>query len=162
MIFPQQKREVANLKMENIPEIPFSIEEASRQYRNTRSASCRSWLPDGEGMIIGTRFGETSQLHLLNEPLGVRNQITFFNEPVRGGYPCPKSEFNGFLFSKDIGKYYKITPDERDLNYDQYFSKGTKEKNLHEYNSNNTSQLSVDEMKKILLDLPEIRIDLNN
>ena len=108
--FSQQIREVANLRMENVPEIPLSIEQASRQYRNTRSASCRSWLPNGEGMIIGTRFGETSQLHLLNEPLGARNQITFFDEPVRGGYVCPNPEFNGFLYSKDIGgnEFYQI------------------------------------------------------
>ena len=61
-------------------------------------------------MIIGTRFGETSQLHLLNEPLGARNQITFFDEPVRGGYVCPNPELNGFLFSKDIGgnEFYQI------------------------------------------------------
>ena len=107
--FSQQIREVANLRMENVPEIPLSIEEASRQYRNTRSASCRSWLPNGEGMIIGTRFGETSQLHLLNEPLGARNQITFFDEPARGGY-VSKPWFNGFLYSKDIGgnEFYQI------------------------------------------------------
>ena len=110
LLFSQQIREVANLKMENVPKIPFSIEQASRQYRNTRSASCRSWLPNGEGMIIGTRFGETSQLHLLNEPLGARNQITFFDEPVRGGYMCPNPDINGFLYSKDIGgnEFYQI------------------------------------------------------
>ena len=110
LLFSQQIREVANLKMENVPKIPFSIEQASRQYRNTRSASCRSWLPNGEGMIIGTRFGETSQLHLLNEPLGARNQITFFDEPVRGGYVCPNPDINGFLYSKDIGgnEFYQI------------------------------------------------------
>ena len=110
LLFSQQIREVANLKMENVPKIPSSIEQASRQYRNTRSASCRSWLPNGEGMIIGTRFGETSQLHLLNEPLGARNQITFFDEPVRGGYVCPNPDINGFLYSKDIGgnEFYQI------------------------------------------------------
>ena len=61
-------------------------------------------------MIIGTRFGETSQLHLLNEPHGARNQITFIDEPVRGGYVCPNPELNGFLFSKDIGgnEFYQI------------------------------------------------------
>ena len=66
------------------------------------------------------------------------------------------------LSAKDIGNYYKISPDERDLNYDKYFSKGTKTKEIEEYNSNNTIQLSVDEMKKILLNLPEIKKDLNN
>ena len=61
------------------PDIPLDIIEQSRKYRNTRSASCRSWLRDGSGMIIGTRFGETSQLHMLNMPMGSRNQITFFD-----------------------------------------------------------------------------------
>ena len=62
--------------------------------------------------------------------------------------------------SEDLGDYYKISADNRDLNYDKYFSKGDNVKVAEEYNSDNTKRLSVEEMKKLLLKLPEIQADL--
>ncbi len=64
--------------------------------------------------------------------------------------------------AKDQGKYFKISPDDRDLNYDQYFSSGSNESSIDEYNSNNTNLLSVDEMKNLLMELPQVKTDLNN
>ena len=64
--------------------------------------------------------------------------------------------------SEDQGEYYKISPDDRDLNYDEYFSKGTLKSSIEEYNSNNTNLLSVEEMKNLLMNLPQIKKDLNN
>ena len=62
--------------------------------------------------------------------------------------------------SEDLGDYYKISADNRDLNYDKYFSKGDNLKVAEEYNSDNTKRLTVEEMKKLLLKLPEIQADL--
>ena len=62
--------------------------------------------------------------------------------------------------SEDLGDYYKISADNRDLNYDKYFSKGDNLKVAEEYNSDNTTRLTVEEMKKLLLKLPEIQADL--
>tara|TARA_X000000368_G_scaffold153911_1_gene121258 strand:- start:9849 stop:10850 length:1002 start_codon:yes stop_codon:yes gene_type:complete len=62
----------------------------------------------------------------------------------------------------DQGEYYKISPDDRDLNYDKYFSKGISKSSIEEYNSNNTNLLSVEEMKNLLICLPQIKKDLNN
>lgn len=62
--------------------------------------------------------------------------------------------------SEDLGDYYKISADNRDLNYDKYFSKGDNVKVAEEYNSDNTKRLTVEEMKKLLLKLPEIQADL--
>ena len=59
---------------------------------------------DGRSIIIGTGFGETTQLHKVENPLGQRSQITFYNEPIRGGYFSHNKKINGFLFSKDVGK----------------------------------------------------------
>ena len=59
-------------------------------------------------------------------------------------------------------KYFKVTPDGRDLNYEQYFSEGTLKSSVDEYNSNNTNQLNVEEMKNLLLTLPQIKQDINN
>ena len=61
----------------------------------------------------------------------------------------------------DLGNYYRIKADARDLNYDKYFSKGeTTKKDLEEYNSNNTSILNKDELIKVLLNLPEVKSEL--
>ena len=67
-----------------------------------------------------------------------------------------KEEMNS---AKDLGKYFRISADQRDLNYDKYFSKGNNN-NLEEYNSNNTNILEVDDMKNLLLTLPEIKKDI--
>ena len=53
--------------------------------------------------------------------------------------------------AEDLGDYYRIPADNRDLNYDRYISKGTDElDNAEEYNSHNTKRLNVEEMKEIL------------
>ena len=62
--------------------------------------------------------------------------------------------------SEDLGDYYRVSADNRDLNYDKYFSKGKKTTIKEEYNSHNTNRLDVDQMKDLLLELPEIRQDL--
>ena len=64
--------------------------------------------------------------------------------------------------TEDQGNYFKISPDNRDLNYDQYFSEGTTTSSIDEYNSNNTNLLSVKEMKNLLMDLPHVKMDLQN
>jgi dipeptidyl aminopeptidase/acylaminoacyl peptidase len=102
--------EWGNLVIEEIPEIPKRIKERMRQYRNTRSASIQGWLPGGKGMLISTRFGETSQIHLLEKPGGARRQITFFEEPVGGAVVCPAAVRRGFIFAKDVGggEFYQL------------------------------------------------------
>ena len=63
--------------------------------------------------------------------------------------------------AEDLGEYYRIPADNRDLNYEQFFSEGTPElANLDEYHSHNTSILDIDGMKKLLLKLPIIRKDI--
>jgi len=99
----QNRREVGNMILEDVPEIPLEIKSRIRQYQNTRSASFADWLPNNEGILLSTRFGNTSQLHTIKSPGGARNQITYFDEPVTDGYFCPSSNYNGFLFTKDIG-----------------------------------------------------------
>ena len=62
----------------------------------------------------------------------------------------------------DIGEYFKVPADTRDLNYGKYFVEGSKESSLiDEYNSNNTGQLDVDGIKEKLLSLDYIKKELN-
>ena len=66
------------------------------------------------------------------------------------------------LKSKDLVNYYRISADNRDLNYNKFFSEGKEmNSNLSEYNSENTKRLDLFSMKELLLQLPEIREDLN-
>ena len=61
----------------------------------------------------------------------------------------------------DMGEFYRVPADNRDLNYDNYFTKGSKKRNvLTEFNSNNTALLTVSQIKKKLLTLPYIREEL--
>lgn len=63
----------------------------------------------------------------------------------------------------DLGNYYRIPSDSRDLNYDNYFVTGDKERSQSkEFNSNNATRLKVDEVKKILLGLEYIKKELRN
>jgi UDP-glucose 4-epimerase len=63
--------------------------------------------------------------------------------------------------AEDLGEYYRIPADNRDLNYEQYFSEGMPDINsLNEYHSHNTSILDVEGMKQLLLKLPIIRKDI--
>ncbi|MDD2286120.1 MAG: polysaccharide biosynthesis protein, partial [Paludibacter sp.] len=78
--------------------------------------------------VIGTRHGEK-----LYETLVTREEMA-------------KSE--------DMGDYYRIPADNRDLNYDKYFIEGQEEiATIEDYHSHNTKQLNVEEMKELLMKL---------
>jgi dipeptidyl aminopeptidase/acylaminoacyl peptidase len=52
------------------------------QYANARAAALFDVSADGREVLVGTRFGSTRQLHVVASPLGMREQITFGDEPV--------------------------------------------------------------------------------
>ncbi len=82
--------------------------------------------------IIGTRHGEK-----LYETLLTREEMSI---------------------AEDLGDYYRIPADNRDLNYDKYISCGnSRTAGLNDYNSHNTRRLTGDELKKLLLSLDYIQ-----
>jgi UDP-glucose 4-epimerase len=92
---------------------------------------------DSPVQIIGTRHGEK-----LFETLLTREEMS-------------KAE--------DLGGYYRIPADNRDLNYNLYFSEGeTKVSQREDYNSHNTKRLNVDETVDLLLKLDIIQSELKN
>ena len=94
-------------------------------------------VPDGDTgtNIIGTRHGEK-----LFETLMTREER---------------------LRSEDMGGYYRVAADNRDLNYDKFFTEGNEDvSKIEDYHSHNTSHLDVEGMKKQLLRLRFIREDL--
>ena len=104
---------------------------------NIAKALLKLFNADNEIKIIGTRHGEK-----LYETLLTREEMQR---------------------AEDLGNYYRIPADNRDLNYDQYFSEGNlgfSEKN--DYHSHNAEQLDVDGVIKVLLKLNFIQQELKN
>lgn len=88
--------------------------------------------PDCQVNIIGTRHGEK-----LYEALLSREEM---------------------VAAEDLGDYFRVPPDLRDLNYDKFFDQGdTKISGAVDYNSHNTRRLDVSAMQELLLKLPLVR-----
>ncbi|MDO8756516.1 MAG: S9 family peptidase, partial [Elusimicrobiota bacterium] len=102
-IAPVERKTKGNIVTEAVPDIPTDIAERMLQYQNTRAADLKSFSPDGDGLLMTTRFGETAQVHWLKAPGGARRQLTFFKEPVSDASLSPKPGAREFVFSMDTG-----------------------------------------------------------
>lgn len=60
----------------------------------------------------------------------------------------------------DMGDFYRVPADKRDLNYDKYFSEGYEKAELTQFNSNNTELMDVEAVKAKLLEVPLVREEL--
>ena len=64
---------------------------------------------------------------------------------------------------QDLGRYYRIPADTRDLNYDKYFTQGVQNVDYGwEYTSHNTERLTVDQIRDKLLSVPLVREELEH
>lgn len=73
---------------------------------------------------------------------------------------CTREEM---MKAEDMGDFYRIPADNRDLNYNKYFAEGNKSIEISEdYNSHNTKRCNVDGIKQLLYSLPIIKETLNN
>ena len=70
----------AAIEAQNVPLVSNDIKERLLQYQNVRSAGLQD--VSQEGLLILTRFADTSQLHRVATPGGRREQLTFFEEPI--------------------------------------------------------------------------------
>lgn len=96
-----ERVDAGNRITENVPAIPAALTDELQRYANTRGASLGGWLADGSGLLIGTRFANTVQVHRVKMPGGAREQLTFYDEPIADIAANPKKD--GFVFAKDIG-----------------------------------------------------------
>jgi dipeptidyl aminopeptidase/acylaminoacyl peptidase len=96
--FPRRER--GSLLFDNIPPPDAALDARLARYLGSREASLLDWLPDGS-LLIGTRFGDTEQVHRVAAPGRAREQLTFYAEPVRTARASP--EGGGFVFLKDTG-----------------------------------------------------------
>jgi dipeptidyl aminopeptidase/acylaminoacyl peptidase len=102
LVAQDELKPAANLVAEGIPAIPGSLVSEVKRYTEARSAGFAGWHPTKVEMLITTRFGNTAQIHGVAAPLGMRRQLTFFEEPVSSsGYERTKGDY--FLFRRDQG-----------------------------------------------------------
>ncbi|MGW6301711.1 polysaccharide biosynthesis protein [Peribacillus butanolivorans] len=93
--------------------------------------------PDTEINVIGTRHGEK-----LYETLLTREE---------------------YVVAEDLGGFFRVPADQRDLNYDKYFAEGDKKLSTEgEYNSHNTQILNVEQIKEKLLELEYVKNELKD
>ena len=84
--------------------------------------------------------------------IGIRHGEKMY-ETLLTNEECSKAE--------DMGDFYRVSADQRSLNYDKYFSQGDAHRNpLTEFNSHNTELLNVEQVKKKLLKLTYIQEEL--
>ena len=87
----------AAIATQDVPVVPAAFAARLAQYQNTRAAGFSGWSPDGKGMLVRTRFGNSLQLHRVLEAGGRREQLTFQSEPVSGRF-IPKATDGAILF----------------------------------------------------------------
>ncbi|GAC1447403.1 MAG: hypothetical protein PVSMB1_19710 [Gemmatimonadaceae bacterium] len=101
------RQEHGNLVLEGIPSRDIQLAERLGLYRQSRQATFLDWLPDG-AMLVSTRFGDVEQVHRVATPLGMREQLTFYPDPVSmarapRNAPPVNGQGNAFVFLKDQG-----------------------------------------------------------
>lgn len=105
--------------------------------RDLAQAIKELFTADNEIKVIGTRHGEKLYETLLT-----------------------KEEY---VVAKDMGGFYRVPADKRDLNYDKYFVEGDQKlSSEEEYNSHNTERLNIEQIKQKLMQLDYIREELES
>ncbi|WP_298307250.1 prolyl oligopeptidase family serine peptidase [uncultured Erythrobacter sp.] len=92
----------AAISIEGVPIVPAELAANIAPYGEYRTASFQGWHPVDRSILIATRFGNTTQLHVVDRPGGARRQISFAEEPIGNGSYSPGTG-NVLLLHKDIG-----------------------------------------------------------
>ena len=94
-------------------------------------------------------FHDTNEIHYIGTRHGEKKSETLLTKEE-----C--------MHAYDLGNFYRVPADNRDLNYEQYFEKGQVEKaKLTEFTSDNTTMLDVEQVKEKLLSLEYVRNELD-
>ncbi|MGE0608082.1 MAG: S9 family peptidase [Pirellulales bacterium] len=99
---PVDPQRPAAIKTAEVPAVPPELLARLARYQNVRHAAFMGWQQQGQGILVRTRFGNSSQLHRVYQPGGRREQITFFDEPVGGGF-LPEADDGAILLSMSQG-----------------------------------------------------------
>lgn len=114
------------------------VQKAPASTIQTLAQAIKELFPatNSEMKVIGTRHGEK-----VYETLCTREEM---------------------LKAEDLGGFYRVPADNRNLNYEKYFEEGNDYSEVTDYNSHNTYRLSVSETKELLLSIDYIQEELKN
>jgi dipeptidyl aminopeptidase/acylaminoacyl peptidase len=88
-----------NLVLQGVGPVDAQLAARLTRYASAREATFLDWLPDGS-MLVSTRFADVAEVHRVSAPLGMREQLTYYAEPVTTA-AAPPSGTPGFAFLKD-------------------------------------------------------------
>jgi len=91
-----------NLLISGVPGVPPALESRVHQYLESRAAQLLDVSGDGQQALISTRFAEVNQLHLVEQPMGARTQLTFTDEPIFQARFLPGAP-NILFYLQDVG-----------------------------------------------------------
>ena len=95
-----QHHERGNLVFDGIPPADAGLAARLARYQQSRGATFLDWLADGS-LLVSTRFGDTEQVHRVSAPLGMREQLTFYADPIEWARGAKSGK--GFVFLMDRG-----------------------------------------------------------
>jgi dipeptidyl aminopeptidase/acylaminoacyl peptidase len=88
------------LIVDGVPPIDPNLGGQLADYLVGRDASFLAWLADNS-LLISTRFADTPQVHRVSAPLGMREQLTWYPDPITRVLTAPAGAANGFAFLKE-------------------------------------------------------------
>ncbi|TMA19521.1 MAG: S9 family peptidase, partial [Deltaproteobacteria bacterium] len=103
-----QVQGIPSLLQSGVPEVPRALRERLGQYQNARAAALLDVMPDGSAALISTRFASTAQLHLVEHPMGARQQLTFGEEPIGSGKLAPDGRSVYYLRDVGGGEFFQV------------------------------------------------------
>jgi dipeptidyl aminopeptidase/acylaminoacyl peptidase len=96
------RTERGSLLFDNIPDPTADLSDKLEAYLNARQATPLGFSPKGQ-LLIATRFADVDQLHLLEQPMGERRQLTFLHEAVNRAAFSPDPARSAYVYLKDAG-----------------------------------------------------------
>src|ERR1700761_1471622 len=88
------------LIFDGIPPLDPNLGARIADYLVGRDASFLAWLPDNS-LLVGTRFADTPQVHRVTAPLGMREQLTWYPDPIIRVVTAAAGAADGFAFLKE-------------------------------------------------------------
>lgn len=90
------------LILDGVPPADPQLNLRIAEYLVGREAAFQAWLPDNS-LLISTRFGDTAQIHRVTTPLGMREQLTWYADPISKVLASPVGPADGFAFLMEHG-----------------------------------------------------------
>lgn len=82
---------------DGVPAIDPNLSARVNQYLVGRDASFLAWLPDNS-LLVSTRFADSAQVHRVDMPLGMREQLTWYADPITRVLAAPAGPSDGFAY----------------------------------------------------------------